>query len=295
MLVRMADESSDPSERDVAHEERHARAMDVYRTIRGDASVDPEQIARGAEAMLGALGTFTFDHVLGDIWSRPGLGRRDRSLVSVTALVCLGGEQELRTHIGGALNHGASCEELEEVMLQISGYAGFPRALEAMRTLMTVVQERDDVDRPLPRPAPERKNDERRRADGIEVFQRMANPSLAPELIPSMMEGQLGDLGRFGLHYLFGEVWARPQLSRRDRSLVTLVVLIVLGRFPELRAHVPGALNHGMTREEIDELILQLTLYAGYPAAVEAARMTREILQARDATDAGRGSPRNEK
>jgi 4-carboxymuconolactone decarboxylase len=272
---------------DGSHAARRRRALDVYRSLRGEPDGDFAPTLAGVEAFLGAIGSFSFDHALGDIWARPGLARRDRSLVSVTALTCLGSETELRTHLGGALNHGVSFEELEEVLLHVSGYAGMPRAFEAMRVALALFAERDDVDRSTPRPAPERKDDARRRADGSEVFERMTNGAVQRDAVAGVMLGEFGDaLGRFGLDYLLGEIWARPQLSRRDRSLVTLTLLIALGRPTELRLHVPIALHHGLTRTEIEEVLLQLTLYAGYPAALDAAHVAREIFAARGAEQA---------
>jgi alkylhydroperoxidase/carboxymuconolactone decarboxylase family protein YurZ len=170
-------------------------------------------------------------------------------------------------------------------MLHLCGYAGYPRALEGMRVAMALFAERDDVERALPRAAAEPKDDAQRERDGTEVFSGIMGWEAPPEVVGRIMEEQLGALGRFGLQHLMGEIWARPQLSRRDRSLVTLVALISLGKTAELRVHVPAALRHGLTREEIDEIILQLSLYLGYPAAVEAKNTTRETLDAIDAQD----------
>jgi 4-carboxymuconolactone decarboxylase len=66
---------------------------------------------------------------------------------------------------------------------------------------------------------------------------------------------------------LFGDVWARPQLSPRDRSLVTVAVLMLRSRSEELRSHVRRALDNGVTREEIGELVLHMAFYGGWPVA----------------------------
>jgi 4-carboxymuconolactone decarboxylase len=229
---------------------------------------------------MGPVASFCIDHVFGDIWSRPELSRRDRSLVAVAALACIGGAQaELQTHLGGALNHGVTVEELEELMLHLCGYAGYPRGIDGMRLAMVVFSEREDTERPLPRPGAEPKDDRQRICDGAEVIRGIMGWKVSEDAVAGIMEEQLGLLGRFGLQHIMGEIWARPQLGRRDRSLITLVALISLGKLAELRIHVPAALRHGMTRDEVDEVILQLTLYLGYPAAVEAKNMTREILE----------------
>ena len=93
----------------------------------------------------------------------------------------------------------------------------------------------------------------------------------------------LGDVGTLAFDFAFGEVWARPQLSRRDRSLVVVAVLGWLGAGQELAFHVPAALNHGLTREEVTEIMVQLTIYAGFPRAVEGMRAAREAFAAIDA------------
>jgi len=270
---------------DGSHKSRHERGLDVYRSIRSDPSLDLEQTAQGMASVMGPIAAFSIDHVLGDIWSRPGLARRDRSLVSVTALTCLGCQVELRTHLAGALHHGVEVDEIEELLLHVCGYAGYPRALEAMRTAMALFSERDDAARPLPRPAAETKNDDQRRNDGAEVFKQIMGWEAPNDIVARTLEEQLGALGKYAIQHLMGELWARPQLCLRDRSLVTVSSLISLGKINELRFHIPAALRNGMSREEIDEVILQLSLYVGYPTAVEAKNMSREILAAQDASE----------
>ena len=262
-----------------SYHSRHQRALDVYRTIRSDPNLDLEKAARGMAKAVGPLGVFAMDHVLGDIWSRPQLDRRDRSFVSVTALTCLAAERELRTHIGGALNHGATADEIEELMLHVSAYAGYPRAFDGMQVALAIFADRDDVDTPRKRPDAAELDDDERRAAGLEALGSLTG--LAPEAVPAAVE-PLGDVGRFAVDYLFGQIWSRPQLPPRDRSLITLTALVTLGKVAELEIHVPGALRNGLSREEIEEVILQLTLYAGYPAAVEAIRATRRIFAGLD-------------
>ncbi len=269
-----------------SHPSRHQRGLDDYRTIRSDPSLDVEQTAQGMASMMGPIAAFSIDHVLGDIWSRPGLARRDRSLVSVTALTCLGCQVELRTHLAGALHHGVAVDEIEELMLHLCGYAGYPRALDGMRTAMALFSEREDVERPLPRPSAEAKSDAQRRQDGAQAFKQVMGWEVPTDVVVRIMEERLGALGDFAIQHLMGEIWSRPQLGRRDRSLVTLAALISLGKTTELRVHIPAALRHGMSREEVDEVILQLSLYLGYPTAVEAKNMSREILATLDAQDA---------
>ncbi|MDB5673840.1 MAG: 4-carboxymuconolactone decarboxylase [Sphingomonas bacterium] len=81
---------------------------------------------------------------------------------------------------------------------------------------------------------------------------------------------------------LFGEVWERPELGKRDRSLVTIASLISLYRTNELPFHVKRALENGVTREEIVETITHLAFYAGWPAAMTALKIARQVFDAEE-------------
>jgi 4-carboxymuconolactone decarboxylase len=78
---------------------------------------------------------------------------------------------------------------------------------------------------------------------------------------------------------LFGDVWARPGLSRRDRSLVTVSALIALNRPDQLRSHIALARQNGVKEEEIVEAITQLAFYAGWPNAITAVSVAREVFK----------------
>jgi 4-carboxymuconolactone decarboxylase len=82
----------------------------------------------------------------------------------------------------------------------------------------------------------------------------------------------------FVTEFCWGAVWSRPGLSRRDRSLVNLGMLAALGRSHELGVHVRGAISNGCTREEIQEALLQVAVYAGVPAGMEAFRVAEATL-----------------
>lgn len=80
---------------------------------------------------------------------------------------------------------------------------------------------------------------------------------------------------------LFGDIWERPELSRRDRSLITVAALTALGRTDQLRSHLNLALDNGVTREELAEAATHLAFYAGWPAGMSAASTLQEVLDAR--------------
>jgi 4-carboxymuconolactone decarboxylase len=80
---------------------------------------------------------------------------------------------------------------------------------------------------------------------------------------------------------LFGEIWERSQLSKRDRSLIVVATLTALYRTDQLRNHIRRALDNGVTREEIGEIITHIAFYAGWPCSVNAARLAQEVFDER--------------
>jgi 4-carboxymuconolactone decarboxylase len=78
--------------------------------------------------------------------------------------------------------------------------------------------------------------------------------------------------------YCWGAVWGREELDKRTRSLLNLAMIAILNRPQELKVHVGGALTNGVTREEIREVFLQVAIYGGVPAAVDAFRHAREVF-----------------
>ena len=78
---------------------------------------------------------------------------------------------------------------------------------------------------------------------------------------------------------LYGDIWERPQISKRDRSLVTVAALIAMNRPDQLRSHLTRARANGVTKEEVVETITHLAFYAGWPNAVAAIAVAKEVFQ----------------
>ena len=77
---------------------------------------------------------------------------------------------------------------------------------------------------------------------------------------------------------LFGDVWERPQLSKRDRSVITCAALVAMGKTEQMNFHFPRAIENGVTQDELVELITHLAFYAGWPNAVSAATRAKELF-----------------
>ncbi|GEP12568.1 carboxymuconolactone decarboxylase family protein [Methylobacterium gnaphalii] len=85
--------------------------------------------------------------------------------------------------------------------------------------------------------------------------------------------------------YCWDEIWNRPGLDRRSRSLLNLGMIAALNRPHELKAHVRGALNNGLTKAEIQEVFLQVAIYCGLPAAIDSFRIAKEVIESMDKND----------
>ncbi|HZS91413.1 MAG TPA: carboxymuconolactone decarboxylase family protein [Chloroflexota bacterium] len=106
-----------------------------------------------------------------------------------------------------------------------------------------------------------------------EAFEKRTIPHLE-RLDPAFRE--------FIEEFVFGEVWSRPGLDLRTRSLCTIASLASLGRTMQLEGHITGALANGASREEIVEVLLQMAVYAGFPAAWDALIVARRVFAAQD-------------
>jgi len=266
------------------HEERRAGAAEVLSRFRaGD--VDVERAFASMEARRGALGSFAVDFVMGELWTRAQLSPRDRSLVVIAFLVTMGSEEELTQHAAIGLNHGLTRDEVDEILLTVAVYAGWPPVMAASRVVESVYCKIDGVERqPAKRPA-DRRTDEERRADAGAVLHTMSGGAtdVDPAVVRNAQVGRLGDIGELGYDWCFGEVWPRAELSRRDRSLVVVAVLAYLAKEPELALHVAAALQHGATREELREVMVTLVIYGGFPRAVDGRRVVEATFAKLDA------------
>ncbi|EGQ26497.1 4-carboxymuconolactone decarboxylase [Mammaliicoccus sciuri] len=87
------------------------------------------------------------------------------------------------------------------------------------------------------------------------------------------------ELQQLVTEYCWGEVWTREGLPRKTRSIINIAMLTALNRPHELRLHIKGALNNGVTEEEIKEVLLQTAIYCGVPAAIDSFRNAKEIIE----------------
>ncbi|HEX9258060.1 MAG TPA: carboxymuconolactone decarboxylase family protein [Acidimicrobiales bacterium] len=260
-----------------SYEERHARASSTFAVF--VPGVDSDRVAAAFARRQGALGSFAFD-VVGEMWARPALPRRDRSLIVLSTLAAQARDEELELHTEIGIRNGLTRHEVEEIVVTVAGYAGFPAAMAASRVVDAGLRRAAGVERLSERAAATPKSDAERDRDAADFFKVLSGGRGGddPAVDLARLSEMLGDLGVLAYRWGFGEIWARAELSRRDRSLVVIAILVALGATAELAIHVPTGVRNGLSRDEIEAAITHLALYSGFPRAVEAMRAAREAL-----------------
>lgn len=207
------------------------------------------------------LGEVRNTYVYGQVWERPGLSARDRSMITVAVNQALYATNELRLHMGRALDNGITQAELSEIIAHTLWYSGFPTGVNAARVALEVFEERG-----LPTTPP-----------GTSDRQ----PPVNPELEFPGAYNQTPYLRDLLNQVLYAETWTREELSPRDRSMITVAVGTALYASSEVRYHVGRALDNGVTPDEIREVIIHVTFYAGFPTGVNAARVIEPVFESR--------------
>ncbi|MGE3540504.1 MAG: carboxymuconolactone decarboxylase family protein [Candidatus Tectimicrobiota bacterium] len=95
----------------------------------------------------------------------------------------------------------------------------------------------------------------------------------------SAMQDVSPKLADLTANVLFGDVWERPGLSKRDRSLITVATLVALYRTDQLRGHIRRALDNGVTKDEISEVITHMAFYSGWPTAANAVQVAKQVFE----------------
>ena len=117
---------------------------------------------------------------------------------------------------------------------------------------------------------------------GLEIFERLYGEMGAKTL--RSLEETAPDLARYIVEFAFGDIFSRPGLDLKSREMATVAALTAMGNSPaQLRAHIHGALNAGCTQQEIIEIVLQMLLYAGFPAAINGVQAAKEVFAERAA------------
>ncbi len=225
----------------------------------------PDEVGRVAPA----LHAYAQDDLLGTVWADPALGTRDRALVTFAALVTRQDSADLPAIIAVALDAGVTPAELSETVTHLAFYTGWGNALSAARAMAPVFAARGITADSLP----------------------PADPTLLPldqeaeAAREDLVRGLYGDVSMGVVDttrdLLFRDLWLRPDLAPRDRSLVTVAALIAAGQSEQMTFHLNRAMDNGLTRAEAGAMLSHLAFYAGWPRVFSALPVAKEVFEAR--------------
>jgi len=193
---------------------------------------------------------------LADLWKRPGLTPRDRSIVTVAALIARNQTIEMPYYFNLALDNGVKPREISEIITHLAFYSGWENAMSAGA---------DQIPPASPAPLPLDKDAEAKRAAVVE--QQFGN--VAPGIV------------QYTTDVLFRDLWLRPDLAPRDRSLVTVSALIASGQIAQITYHLNRAMDNGLTQTQAAETVTHLAFYAGWPNAFSALPVVKDVFEKR--------------
>lgn len=222
------------------------------------------------QAVSPALAKYTSSVVRGEIWNRPDLSKRDRSMVTLAALIARDQAAEMPSLIEYSLDNGVKPSEVSEIITHLSFYTGWPNGLSTVSAAKVVFAKRGIKPDQLPAASggllPIDEAAETRRATRID--QEVG--SIAPGVV------------QYTSDLLFHELWLRPALAPRDRSLITVSALIAGGQLDQLPAHLNRAMDNGLTKAQVSEVLTQLAFYAGWPKVFSAIPVVKRVIEARE-------------
>ncbi|YCI07175.1 carboxymuconolactone decarboxylase family protein (plasmid) [Ensifer sp. D2-11] len=216
-----------------------------------------------------ALKNYTTEGLFGSVWSNDALSARDRSLVTVAILITRNQNDELAEYIGRALKTGVKPAEVSETITHLAFYTGWSNAMSAVDAAAEAFEaagvSKDQLPAVEPEPLPLNKE--------------------AEDAREAQVQGNFGEVSQGVVdntrEFLFLNLWLRPDLAPRDRSLITVVALIASGGVAQMPFHLNKAMDNGLTAKEVDGVLAHTAFYTGWPSVFTALPVAKEILAGR--------------
>jgi 4-carboxymuconolactone decarboxylase len=227
--------------------------------------------ARELQTVSPALERYRQTTLFGDLWRRPDLSPRDRSIVTLAALIARNQSRELPSYLEMALDYGVTPGEISEIITHLAFYSGWATAMAAVAAAQEIFAQRGIGPDQLPAASPKL----------LPLDQR------AEDQRATRVQQDVGPVSQglvdFTADVLFRDLWLRPDLAPRDRSLVTVSALIAAGQVAQIPFHLNRAMDNGLTRAQASEVVTHLAFYAGWPNAMSAVPVFKSVFEARAA------------
>ena len=249
--------------------QRLAAAMTALSLMTVAAGAQESKMREDVRAVAPALDRYTQDVLLGEVWKRTALSARDRSLVTLAALIARNQTVEMASYLNRALDSGVKPAEISELITHLAFYSGRGNALAAIGIAKDVFAERkigaDQLPPASPKPLP------------LDEAAEAARAKRVGDQFGALFPG----VTQYTTDVLFRDLWLRPNLAPRDRSLATISALIANGQVAQLTGHIPIGMNNGLTQPEIAEAITHLAFYVGWPNVFSAMPVAKEVFEKR--------------
>jgi 4-carboxymuconolactone decarboxylase len=230
---------------------------------------DLSKVREDVYAVAPAIEKYRKDTLFGNLWKRPGLNLRDRSIVTLAALITRDQTAEMAQYLNFALDNGVTPAESSEIVTHLAFYAGWGNAMAAVSIIKDVFDARKIAANQLPPASPK-----------LLALNEAAEADRAKrvgELFGAVFPG----VTQYTTDVLFRDLWLRPGLAPRDRSLVTISSLVASGQVAQLTGHVNIGMNNGLTQAEIAEAITHLAFYVGWPNVFSAMPAAKDVFEKR--------------
>jgi 4-carboxymuconolactone decarboxylase len=216
-----------------------------------------------------ALERYTQKVLVNDLWKRPDLSPRDRSLVTLAVLIARNQTTELPSHLNLAFENGVIASEISEVITHLAFYSGWGNGMSAVAAAADVFRARGiGADQLPPAEGPLLPIEEASEARRAAFVEQSVGP-VAPGVV------------QYTSDPLFHDLWLRPALAPRNRSLVTISALIGTGQLAQLSAHLNRGMDNGLTKAEVSEVLTHLLFYAGWPNVFTAVPIAKDVFDKR--------------
>ncbi|WP_135502246.1 carboxymuconolactone decarboxylase family protein [Roseovarius aestuariivivens] len=235
-----------------------AMAQDAAKTL-------PEDVGKVAPA----LEAYSDNTLFGKVWTDETMSPRDRALVTFAALMTRQETGALADHVALALDAGVTAAEISETITHLAFYTGWGNATAAATAAAPVFEARGITAEDLPAVDPELLGyDEEAEANRQDFVQGTYG---------GVSQGVVDDTEQL----LFLDLWRRPALAPRDRSLATVAALIAAGQAEQMTFHLNRAMDNGLTQDEAGAMLSHLAYYAGWPKVFSAMPVAKDVFEKR--------------
>lgn len=223
----------------------------------------------GIRRVSPALERYTTDVMLGDVWQRPQLSARDRSIVTLSVLIARNQSAEMPYYLDLALDSGLEPGEISEIITHLAFYSGWANAMSAVSVTHAVFERRGIDAAQLPPASGDLLPIDEAAEAQRETTVTQNFGAVAPGLV------------QLSRDVVFHDLWLRPGLAPRDRCLVTVSTVVATRQIAQLASYLNRAMDNGLTRVQVSEVMTQLAFYTGWPNVYTALPVVKDVLENR--------------